>query len=230
VKEWWNTNGKNYATPSAHLFEQLHISPAGKESYAYGKGVVTIVKQDPKELVLTAGGDENFMRIVKSNYESATTKGSLQTNNYFYLERGPYDIASVMEESVSTEPLHIQGPVIDMFDPALPVLKEKIVPPGQQSLLYDLKRVKQKNIPQVLCAASRVYDEKRNGNEYSFITKSPSNTNNVMRILLQAKPTSVITKDKDGKTIENKSEWDEGSYTILLQFINSADGIGVEIR
>ncbi|MDN3656550.1 hypothetical protein QWZ08_12970 [Ferruginibacter paludis] len=230
VKEWWNTNGKNYATPSAHLFEQLHISRAGKESYVYGKGMVTIVKQDPKELVLTAGGDENFMRIVKSNYESATTKGSLQTNNYFYLERGPYDIASVMEEGVTAEPLHIQGPVIDMFDPALPVLKEKIVPPGQQSLLYDLKRVKEKNIAQVLCAASRVYDEKRNGNEYSFITKSPSNTNNVMRILLQAKPTSVITKDKDGKTIENKTEWDEGSHTILLQFINDADGIGVEIR
>jgi hypothetical protein len=230
VKEWWNTNGKNYATPSAHLFEQLHISAAGKESYSYGKGTVTIVKQDPKELVLTAGGDENFMRIVKSNYESATSKGSLQTNNYFYLERGPYDIASVMEEGVSAEPLHIHGLVIDMFDPALPVLEEKIVLPGQQSLLYDLKRVKQKNIAQVLCAASRVYDENRNGNQYSFITKSPSNTNNVMRILLPVKPASVITRDNEGKVIESKSEWDEVSHTILLQFINSADGIQVEIR
>ncbi len=65
---------------------------------------------------------------------------------------GPYDIASVMDESVSAEPLHIKGPVIDMFDPLLPVLQEKIINPGQQSLLYDLKRIKEKNMPQVLCA------------------------------------------------------------------------------
>ncbi|MDQ2720010.1 MAG: hypothetical protein M3Z26_09680 [Bacteroidota bacterium] len=229
VKEWWNTNGKTYAVPSAHLFELMHIDSADKkEMYSYGNGKVFIEKQDPKELIMSAGMDSSFMNLVRQAYEKVS--GKLQTKNYFYLERGPYDIASVMDESVSPESLHIKGPVIDMFDPSLPILNKKIIKPGQQSLLYDLKRIKEKNIPKVLCAASRVYKEKRSAHSYSFITKSPSNTQNVMRVLLPSKPSSVGVKDADGKTLESKNSWDELSKTCLLQFVNSANGIIVEIK
>ena len=41
---------------------------------------------------------------------------------------------------------------------------------------------------------SRVYDRKDQRNSYSFITKSPSNTHNVMRILLPSKPSSIVVK------------------------------------
>ena len=231
VKEWWNTNGKNYAGPSAHLFQLLHINPSeNKMMYSYGKGKVFIVKQDPKELVLSPGSDSGFLYLIRKAYEREAGAGRLQQKNYFYLERGPYDIASVMDESVSTEPLHIKGPVIDMFDPLLPVLPEKIINPGQQSLLYDLNRIKEKNIPKVLCAASRVYDEKKGVHSYSFITKSPSNTNNIMRVLLPSKPVSVVVKNAAKNTLVNKNNWDESSKTCLLQFLNSADGINVEIK
>ena len=156
VKEWWNTNGKKYPGPSTHLFELVHIaSPANKTVYNYDKGKIYIVRQDPKELVLSAGMDSSFMNTVKQAYEKDAHAGKLEIKNYFYLERGPYNIVSVMDECVSAEPLHIKGPVIDMFDPLLPVLQEKIVSPGQQSLLYDMNRIKEKNIPRVLCAASR---------------------------------------------------------------------------
>ena len=53
VKEWWNTNGKNYAAPSAHLFETMHInSSENKMMYTYGKGKIFIEREDPKELVI----------------------------------------------------------------------------------------------------------------------------------------------------------------------------------
>ncbi len=198
--------------------------------YTYDKGKIFIVKQDPKELVMSPGMDSGFINLVRQAYEKEAVAGRLETKNYFYLERGPYDIASVMDESVSAEPLHIKGLVIDMFDPLLPVLPEKIINPGQQSLLYDLNRIKEKNIPKVLCAASRVYNEKRSAHSYSFITKSPSNTHNVMRVLLPLKPLSVVVKDADGNLLKNTNVWDELSKTCLLQFINSADGINVEIK
>ncbi len=135
VKEWWNTNGKNYAGPSAHLFQLMHINPSeNKMMYSYGKGKMFIEKQDPKELVLTPGKESSFLRLIQKAYENEAKAGMLKTKNYFYLERGSYNIASVMDESVSAEPLHIKGPVIDMFDPLLPVLQEKIINPGQQSL------------------------------------------------------------------------------------------------
>lgn len=231
VKEWWNTNGKQYASPSVQLFELMHIDTTDKKVlYSYGKGKVSIIKQDPKELVLLPGMDSSFVKLVRQTYEKEAGLGKLQTKNYFYLERGPYDIVSVMDESVSTKPLHIKGLVIDLFDPLLPILSEKIIYPGQQSLLYDLNRVKEKNIPQVLCAASRVYDEKRELHSYSFITKSPSNTNNVMRILLPLQPASLIVKDAEGKLLQNTNAWDSFSKTCLLQFVNAADGVQVDIK
>jgi hypothetical protein len=231
VKEWWNTNGKSYAGPSEHLFQLMYINPVkNKILYSYGKGKVFIEKQDPKELVLSRGKDTSFFSLVQRAYEKEAGAGRLETKNYFYLERGPFDIASVMDESLNAEPLHIKGPVIDMFDPLLPVLPEKIVNPGQQSLLYDLNKIKEKNIPKVLCAASRVYDEQKNMHSYSFITKSPSNTNNVMRVFLPIKPLSVATKNADGTVLENKYVWDQLSHTCLLQFMNSADGVRIEIK
>jgi hypothetical protein len=231
VKEWWNSDGKNYLAPSDHLFQLLHVNSSASSSFLnYGKGKVLIEKKDPKELVLSENADSGFMRNVKTAFEIESNAGKLITKNFFYLERGPYDISSVMDESVNAEPLHIKGPVIDMFDPLLPVLKEKIINPGEQSLLFDLKRLKNKNVPRVLCTASRVYNEKKEADQYSFITKSPSGTHNSMRIFLPKKPLSVVTKDAVGKMIESTSSWDELSNTVLLQFTNSADGITVVIK
>jgi hypothetical protein len=51
-----------------------------------------------------------------------------------------------------------------------------------------------------------------------------------MRIFLPEKPLSVTTKDAVGNIIENATSWDELSHTLLLQFINSADGISVLIN
>ena len=58
----------------------------------------------------------------------------------------------------------------------------------------------------------------------------PSGTQNVMRIFLPKKPWLVVTKDAVGNMIENTSSWDELSKTVLLQFVNSADGISVIIK
>ncbi len=231
VKEWWNTNGNNYAAPSAHLFELIKADTSGnKMGYKFGKGKLYIVKTDPKELVMQTGGDSDFLSLVRNAYEKDAAAGKWITKNNFYVERGPYTVAAVMEEGINNEPLHIPGPVIDMFDPLLPILKEKVVNPGEQTLLYDLKRIKEKNNPQVLCTAARVYEEKKSTNSYSFIAKSPSGTNNAMRILLPAKPKTIIVKDRNGKQMEYKNEYDQATKTCLLQFVNSSDGVSVEIK
>jgi hypothetical protein len=204
---------------------------ASQASYSYGKGNVFIVRENPKELVLKKDNDHNFVTIVKEAYRNTKPKEELQFKNYYYLERGPYDVVAVLDESTSTEPLHIKRPVIDLFDPELPVLQEKIVNPGEQAYLYDLNRIENKKQPQVLCAASRVYDEKATKKSYSFLTKSPSNTMNAMRILLPLKPLDVVLKDDTGLSVKDfKSTWDEASKTCLLQFENSSKGIQVQLK
>ncbi len=231
VREWWNSNGKTYPGPAAHLFEAMQVAPtAGKTTYSSGKGKIYIVQQDPKELVLTPAADSAFMKNIVQAYEKQAKAGKLVTQNYFYLERGAYDIASVMDESVTAASFHIKGMLIDLFDPSLPVLQEKELHPGQQSLLFDLNRVKEKNKPAVLCAASRVYKEKRLGRTYSFVAKSPEGTQNVMRILLPARPATATVKDAAGNLLQNSGDWNEWSKTYLLRFVNAAEGVKVELN
>ncbi|MGN6214630.1 hypothetical protein [Parafilimonas sp.] len=232
VMEWWNTKGNQYKTPSAHLFKLLHIDPlSGKEKFTVGKGTVYVIKENPKEFVLKQNNDTAYMNIIKQAYEADAKAGKLIIKNNFYLERGPFDIISVMDENANAEPYHINGPVIDLFDPKLPVLVSKDVQPGEQSLLFNINRIKDKNKPQVLASASRNYDEKIEGRTYSFVAKSPVNTNNVMRILLPENAKQIIVTDNKGKVINNaQSSWDESSKTLFLQFDNNPDGVKVQLK
>jgi hypothetical protein len=229
VQEWWNKGDFHYKAPSEHLFELLGLEKTAKEGvYNCGKGTVSVVRKDPKEFVLQANEDKQFIGAVKLQYEQKANAGKLVFKNHFFLTRGPFEIISVMDEGVSAEPYTIKGKLIDLFDPTLPVLSQKTVQPGEQAYLYNIERADNPKKPQVLAAASRVYDEKIGKSSYSFIAKSPANTNNVMRILLPAEPKKITVTDAGGKVIADaKNSWDSLGKTCLLQFENSPEGVKV---
>jgi hypothetical protein len=229
VMEWWNTKDNSFTAPSEHLFKLLKIQPVEKNiKYNVGKGKLYIIRQNPKEFVMEANADEGFLKVVKEAYQVDAKAGDLLLKNNFYLKRGPYDIVSVMDESVAADPFVINGPVIDLFDPKLPALAKKTVDPGQQGFLYNISRVENKKKPQVLASASRIYNEEINGKKYSFVCKSPAKTRNSMRVLLPAAPKPpVITNDKGEILSDVESSWDEPSGTLHLGFDNSPDGIRV---
>lgn len=230
VQEWWNTGNLQYKAPSEHLFEILGLSRTALEGqYSYGNGIVSIVRQDPKEFVLQANEDKHFVDIVKQLYEQKA--GNLVFKNHFRLTRGPYELISVMDESVNSEPYLLQGKLIDLFDPTLPVLSEKKVNPGEQAYLYNIDLVKHSRIPHVLASASRVYNEEITKRGYSFICKSPANTTNAMRILLPAAPLKTLVTDASGQILtEIQNVWDSSSKTCFLSFENNPDGVKVELQ
>lgn len=219
VMEWWNTKGNHFKTASAHLFSLLGVQPAAGK-YQVGKGKVFIIKEDPKNFVMQANGADRYVATVKAAFG-----GNLQVKNNLYLERGPYDIVAVMDEVADRSPYVIKGPVVDLFDPTLPVLAEKRVEPGEQAFLYNINRVADKSKPRVLAAAARIYDEQVAANSYAFTAKSPVNTINAMRVLLPAKPRKVVTSGKNFS-----QSWDEGSRTLYLGFDNQPDGVKVHIQ
>lgn len=231
VMEWWDTNGNKFAAPSQHLFKLLGINPTkDNQKFKVGKGAVYVVRQNPKEFVMQANNDSRFVDLVKQGYENDGKAGKLLFKNSLYLERGPYDVVAVLDENTDSKPYTIKGPVIDLFDPQLPVLAQKTVNPGEQSLLYVVNRVADKTKPQVLASTSRIYDEVRASNRYNFTCKSPINTVNSMRVLLPAKSKSVsVTNSKGEKISEVKTSWDTSSNTCYLSFDNSPDGIKVDI-
>ena len=220
VQEWWNQNGNRYDAPSEHLFTLMQIpakAPAGV--YRYGKGTVYVIRQDPKTFVMNAGGDKTLIDVVEKAY------GRFEYKNAFYLERGPYVLASVVDEGmVSDAPLILNGSYIDLFSPELPVITQKIVHPGEQAFLYDLSKVTDRKRPQVLAAASRQYDEKTTPRSYAFVAKSPKDTDNVMAVMLPKKPKRVtIGADT------SRYRWDEKRNILHVAFENSPDGVQVEI-
>lgn len=227
VREWWNTEGNSYKAASDHLFELMGI-PAGapEGEYKYGKGTVYILRCDPKEYVLTAGADKKFLDTVCMLYKDRAKAGEIGFKNNFYLERGPYDIVAVMNESVSDDPYTVTGTLIDLFDPELPVLKSKEVAPGYCGYFLDIDRIKSKG-PQVLAASNRAYDESVSKHSYSYIAKSPVNTTGVSRVLLPEAPSSVLV---NGKEVYDASAWDAESHTYFLSYENSPEGVSVEFE
>lgn len=232
VMEWWDTKGNNFTAPSQHLFKLLGVNPdAGGQKFKVGKGAVYVLRQNPKEYVLQAANDGNYISTVKQAYEKDAHAGALTFKNSLYLARGPYDIVAVMDENADSKPYTVKGPVIDLFDPQLPILAEKVINPGEQALLYNVARVVNKNIPQVLASASRIYDEKVAAGSYSFVAKSPVKTLNSARVLLPGQPKQIIITDSKGQIITDvKKSWDTSSKTLYLGFANSPDGIKVELK
>ncbi|MBD5248263.1 MAG: hypothetical protein HDS54_08915 [Barnesiella sp.] len=224
VSEWWSIGSNSYSAPSQHLFEQLGIDrDAADGSYKVGKGEVVVMRNDPKEHILNEEGDAAFINAVSSLYGG---KNKLQFKNNFILNRAPYVIAAVMDESVADTPMTLNGTYIDLFDPALPVKKEVTVQPGTQALLVDVAAVADRKRPQVLAASFRESDEKVTSKSYTFTAKSPIDTDGIARILLPRAPKSVVVDDVE--TV-NPANWDTTSKTYLLTFDNTPDGHTVTI-
>ncbi|MEG1587472.1 MAG: hypothetical protein RR346_11440, partial [Bacteroidales bacterium] len=215
-----------YTTPSNHLFEQMQIALSPEEgAYRFGKGTVYVLRNDPKEYVLTENGDKKLIETVENLYEQNADAGKLEYKNNFYLSRGAYDLVSVLEESVSDTPYLIEGELVDLFDPTLPVYRSRQIQPGEQAFFLNIDRIEDKNKPQVLASAGRSYNEIRNSNSYSFISKGPADTYNATRVLLPVKPEKVMINS----TEQNVADlWDTNSNTCLLRFDNSPEGVKVE--
>jgi hypothetical protein len=229
VQEWWNTAGNIFKAPAEHLFRTLGVKePFQAGEYTVGKGKVVIVRQDPKEFVLKAGSDEEFVGTIRKLYEANV--GALKYKNNFTLTRGPYELISVVDENADQAPYVLKGKLIDLFDPIIPVLDQKQVNPGEQAFLYNIGSVQNPKTPQVLAAAARVYDEKVTKSTYTFVAKSPASTTNVMRVLLPAKAKEITVTDAAGKAVESKTSWDAGSKTCFLSFENNPDGVQVKLR
>lgn len=232
MQEWWNQGGMHYAAPSEHLFSLMGIPEKAKEgTYKYGKGKVFVLRHDPKEYVLEEGGDKMFVATVAKAY------GRLQQKNSFFLERGPYTLAAVLDEGVvSDEPLVLKGDYINLFSPELTYHSEFVVQPGTQAYLFDLSKLDKKR-PQVIASASRQYDEKETTDGFSFISKSPLNTTNIICLYLPKdyQSAQVSCTNAEGQPVEHKLNVLGATNTTVSQllwitFENSPDGVKVEVK
>ncbi|TLS52465.1 hypothetical protein FE782_10905 [Paenibacillus antri] len=230
VRAWWNQGKRGYATPAEHLFGCLGLNADANEGiHSLGKGIVGYVRLDPAVCAKTKEGADRLRRMV-ADAITALGDQSLQWSpkNYFLLHRGPYVIAAVLDESVSPEPLVLNGMYVNLFDPNLSVTEHIEISPGDNALLYDLNSVPVAEEPSVIAASSRTEQLSSTHAEYSFTAKGPERVQAVACIRSKKKPASVRLEHA-GTQKEMAFTWHEQCRTLHLQYPNHPDGVTITL-
>lgn len=150
------------------------------------------------------------------------TEPPWHTKHYFKLQRGPYIIASVLEESVSDKDLTISGPVVDLFDSKLSVHDQISLSPGKQALLYDVEAGRPSGgRVSIIAASSRIEELDQSDAGFRFTAKGPANMQASARLYCPTEPASVQY------VIGNQAMpadwvWDRESLTVLLKYEHGA--------
>ena len=209
---WWNQGEKRYADPACHLFEQLGLGCAPAEGkYEAGKGKVFIMRVSPAKLTLSAEAAEKWCALV------AEAAGGIRRKNHFVMNRGPYRIAAVMEESVSKEPLILRGRFADLLTTDFALIESKTLLPGENALLFDLDKIADEPV-RIIGTAARIESLEEKADGFEVICKAAADVQVHIRLKLPCKIVKATAVCEDGETLNVSCSWDEASSTVLLAF------------
>jgi len=201
VREWWNTNGKNYATPRDHLFELLGLDPsaAGDKFNPVGKGGLIWLRERPAEF---SAGAQGAARVVDAAKLAAKNIGlEWRDTNYLLLRRGPYLIAGGLEESVEGNPRVLHGRFVDLFDPELRLQSDVSIDPGSRRLLLDLDAARIGR-SHVLASACKALPKEETPGQISFTVEGVGETPAIMLLESIKAPRTVTLAGKSLATFE----------------------------
>lgn len=231
VREWWNQGKHKYVSPVEHLFECLGLEANLKQGvYKISKGVLAFMKVHPSKCAYKTEYTEELREIIKAAISLADdTNIKMVTSNAFILHRGPYIIASVMDESVSDQPVEFKGQFVNLFKASLPVINKLILNPGEQILLYDLSKVKVNLV--LIAASSRIESLNEKTNGFHFIARGPEGVKAAARFYCKKRPVKIFAYEmKDNKEALVDFTWDEKSSTVLLRYDNNPDRVNIDIE
>ncbi|MBX7256449.1 MAG: hypothetical protein K1Y02_08810, partial [Candidatus Hydrogenedentes bacterium] len=226
VREWWNDQGKTSARAYDDLLKRLGATEeAAKTPQSIDKGFLRVVQKSPSSLTRSAEGADLVRTLVS---EMLAKKGeSLKTQPYIALRRGPYLVASVLDETVIEEPSHaFSGRFVNLFDANLSVLKDPKLQANERALLYDLDWLAKSGAKaKVIAAGGRVRHEVVGESSLTFDLRGPLGTTATVRILTPEKPVSV----KAGANTDIPYDWDADSSTLRIALPNTAEDVQVNL-
>lgn len=208
ISSWWTGKFRN---PAEHLFSMLGIpADENRAVYTCGRGTASVWKINPATICFNK---ENADSLRELFLETAMRKGVKPAfSNHLIIERGPYTVAAVMDESINDEPLVITGLFCDMFSPDFEVITEKTLFPNDKAMLFDLSKSKSYEI---IGTSVRINSLVAYENKVQIFTGGAKMRTANIRIKLPFIPESA--------TVDNekvKLSFDEISSTALISFPN----------
>jgi hypothetical protein len=224
VREWWNEDGRHYATPREHLFEQLGLKAANAGAPArVGRGSVLWLKENPAKLAASADGDAQLVAAVKPFAAAAGL--SWKETNYLLLRRGKFVIAAGLDESVSGAPKTLSGRFINLFDATLAARESVALTPGTRWLLLDLAAANAP-APAVLASACKVLPTTASGQEFRGVVEGVINTPAVVLLRVPAKPQSVTLAGE----AQRDFRYDATNTLLWVNFTNASRPRELSVR
>ena len=224
VREWWNDQGATDAKACDDLFHRLGLTEKSRRiPQKMGKGYVRVVEERPSQLQHSAGGAAKVRGWVDELL--ACTGARLETRSHLLVRRGPFVVASVLDETLEEKPvLELGGSLVDLLNPELPIIKEKSLQTGERTLLYDLHYAKKAGLrAKVVAAGARIREEQLDNGRFTFLARGPAHTTATARVLLPARPASVLTEP----LCDLQQAWHAESSTLWLSFPNLPEGVTV---
>ncbi|MBS1725660.1 MAG: hypothetical protein JST51_02995 [Armatimonadetes bacterium] len=210
VREWWNSDGKHFATPREDLFERLGVgaNPTNEVS-SVGKGRLVYLRKSPSlDISKVASGADWLTKKVHVDAPNFPWKESAS----LVLRRGPYIVASGMDETNSPRQT-LKGQFIDLFDPALAVQTSIELGPSSRHLLVDLSKYRKT----VVAASGRVEEMESDAKHWRGTLEGIAETQAAMAFRFAKAPRSVSL---DGRMIQSFS-YDSSAKILLVRFPNS---------
>ncbi len=219
----------HFSTAIEHLFHCLEIprTPENK-SYPCGKGAI-LFRQE--RFVIPENLEAQQHRINLLLAEAVLSCGDehylYKPQNYLCLYRGPLILAAVMPDIKNQKMLSIPGVYIDCLSPSCSVIEEKIVAPGEVTLLLNLKKFQTKTNA-VILSNSKITNQKLNSPEFSFDSHGPAEMECHTFVRLNLMPREIILKSHEG-TVQYQMEWYPQEKLLRLAYPMKINGVQIKL-
>jgi hypothetical protein len=216
AREWWNSDGKNFATPREHLFEQLGLKEISSDKFiTVGQGGVVWLRERPANLTTSAAGAEKIVGTTRLAAKSAGLKWD--EKNYLLLRRGPYVIAVGLDESLAAPPREFNGNFVNLFDSELRMQEKISIIPKSRWFLLDLDAARTGQT-HLLASACDALIKKQAPDRISFAVEGIGETPAIMLLESTQAPHAVTLDGKNLRTFEYSAK----ERLLWIRFENQA--------
>jgi hypothetical protein len=217
VREWWNSGGNRYATPREQLFQLLGLgqSVATNQFIPIGKGGLIWLPERPADLTTNAAGAAQVVATAKLTADKAGLKW--RETNYLLLRRGPYIIASGLDEPIAAKPRELRGRFVNLFDADLRVQNDISIEPGSRWFLLGLDAARTGKT-QLLASACKALVKEQTPGRITFMVEGVGKTPAIMLLESPKAPRAVTL---DGQQLTT-FEYSDKERLLWIHFANEA--------
>lgn len=197
VRDWWNSDGRQYRSPREHLFAQLGVDAAATNTppaaegtpreWRCGRGTVLWLRTHGARLAASPEGDSQVTAVTREAAKRAQL--DWRETNYLLLRRGPYVIAAGLDESIPGEPKTLDGRYVNLLDPELRVLDGVRITPGARLFLRSLGAPGPER--ELIASAGKALLTERAGNSLTWTVEGVARTPGVLLLRAPAAPRAV---------------------------------------